>query len=38
MTKGELLDRLAAHGVTDGLSRKPKAQLIELLMGLATPE
>ena len=38
MTKAELLDRLAAHGVTDGLSRKTKAQLIELLMGLATPE
>ena len=38
MTKDELLDRLAAHGVTDGLSRKTKAQLIELLMGLATPE
>jgi len=38
MTKAELLDRLAAHGMTQGLSRKTKAQLIELLMGLATPE
>lgn len=32
MTKAELLDRLAAHGMTRGLSRKTKAQLIELLI------